>query len=69
MPDLYFYRDPEEIEQATAEEAKATEAATEESAEAPAAEADADWNAETNVEDWADSGVTPAGEEAAASTW
>lgn len=69
MPDLYFYRDPEEIEQATAEESKAAEAATEESAEAPVAEADADWNAETNVEDWADSGVTPAGEEAAASTW
>lgn len=68
MPDLYFYRDPEEVEQATAEEARAGDA--EESTEAPVAEAEAEWDtAETNVEDWADSGVTPAGEEAAASNW
>lgn len=66
MPDLYFYRDPEEIEQnATTEEGKPTE----ETEEAAATEAEAEWNAETNVDDWADSGVTPAGEEAAASSW
>lgn len=67
MPDLYFYRDPEEIEQNAAEEARAA-AAPEEAEEAPQ-EPETEWNAETNVEDWADSGVTAAGEQAAASLW
>ncbi|RKP32403.1 40S ribosomal protein S0-A [Metschnikowia bicuspidata] len=66
MPDLYFYRDPEEVEQNAAEEAKAGSA---EETEETVAEAETEWNTETNVEDWADSGVTPAGEEAAASQW
>lgn len=69
MPDLYFYRDPEEVDQAVADESKTAPSATEDAVEVTAADADADWNAETNVEDWADSGVTPAGEEAAASNW
>lgn len=63
MPDLYFYRDPEEVEQNAAEEAKAEEAE-----EAPVAEAEAEWAGEADV-DWADSGATPATEEAAASNW
>ncbi|CAH6719206.1 40S ribosomal protein S0 [[Candida] jaroonii] len=64
MPDLYFYRDPEEVEQAaTAEETKEEE--TEESA--PAAEAE--WTAEAEPVDWAESGANPAAEEAAAQNW
>lgn len=66
MPDLYFYRDPEEIEQTADEVDLAAPAA--ESAEIEA-EPEAEWTAETNVEDWAESGVTAAGEEAAASSW
>ena len=61
MPDLYFYRDPEEIEQNAVEEAK-----TEEVEEAPVAEAETEWTGETEDVDWADSGATAA-EDAAAS--
>ena len=64
MPDLYFYRDPEEIEQNAVEEAK-----TEEVEEAPVAEAETEWTGETEDVDWADSGATPAAEDAAASNW
>lgn len=64
MPDLYFYRDPEEIEQNAAEEAK-----TEEVEEAEAPEAEGEWAGETEEVDWADSGATPAVEDAAASNW
>ncbi|KAM9890609.1 hypothetical protein OXX69_012532, partial [Metschnikowia pulcherrima] len=67
MPDLYFYRDPEEIEQNAADEARGT--TTTEETEEVVAEAETEWNTETNVEDWADSGVTAAGEEAAATNW
>lgn len=63
MPDLYFYRDPEEIEQTAADEARAAAPEDEEPVEA-----EAEWT-ETNVEDWAESGITTAGEEAAATQW
>ena len=64
MPDLYFYRDPEEIEQNAAEDSKAEDAE-----EAPVADAEPDWSGETEDVDWAESGATPAAEEAAASNW
>ena len=64
MPDLYFYRDPEEIEQNAAEESKSAEDVE----EAPAADADAEWTGETEEVDWAES-AAPAAEEAAASNW
>lgn len=50
MPDLYFYRDPEEpIEEAAAEE----ETAEGETEEAAAESADAEWTAEPTAADWA----------------
>lgn len=64
MPDLYFYRDPEEIEQNAAEEG-----VTEEVEEAVVVEAETEWTGETEDVDWAESGVTPAAEDAAASNW
>lgn len=64
MPDLYFYRDPEEIEQNAAEESKDVEGTS----EAPVAEAEAEWTGETEEVDWAES-AAPAAEEAAASNW
>lgn len=64
MPDLYFYRDPEEIEQNATEDIK-----TDDVEEAPAADAETEWTGETEEVDWAESGVTPAAEEAAASNW
>lgn len=64
MPDLYFYRDPEEIEQNATEDIKADDVE-----EAPAADADTEWTGETEEVDWAESGATPAAEEAAASNW
>lgn len=63
MPDLYFYRDPEEVEQTTNEEIK------EEVEEESVANVDGDWNAEAEPVDWADSGANPAAEEAAAQNW
>lgn len=63
MPDLYFYRDPEEIEQTAAAEAKA-----EETEEQPVVEGEGEW-AETEEVDWAESGANPAAEEAAAQNW
>ncbi|CAG85591.2 DEHA2B14564p [Debaryomyces hansenii CBS767] len=64
MPDLYFYRDPEEIEQNATEDIK-----TDDVEEAPAADAETEWTGETEEVDWAESGATPAAEEAAASNW
>lgn len=64
MPDLYFYRDPEEIEQNASEETKTSEDVE----EAPAAQAEAEWTGETEEVDWAES-AAPAAEEAAASNW
>lgn len=64
MPDLYFYRDPEEADQTAAEETKADEPET---AETEAVETE--WTGETEEVDWADSGATPAVEDAAASNW
>lgn len=59
MPDLYFYRDPEE----PTEEAKAEESAeVEESAEEVAPAAEADWgNAEAAEGDWAGEGAAAEG--------
>lgn len=65
MPDLYFYRDPEEIEQNALEESQKGEDV--ETAETEAAEPE--WTGETEEVDWADSGATPAAEDAAASNW
>ncbi|CAN3374698.1 hypothetical protein DIURU_002321 [Diutina rugosa] len=65
MPDLYFYRDPEEIEQNALEEAQKGDEP--EAAETEAAETE--WTGETEEVDWADSGATPAAEDAAASNW
>lgn len=65
MPDLYFFRDPEEIEQNATEDGKV---ATEDSEEAPVAEAEAEWSAETEDVDWA-ADAAPAAEEAAAANW
>lgn len=64
MPDLYFYRDPEEIEQTAAEESK-----EEETEEPAAAEPETEWTGETEEVDWADSGANPAAEAAAANSW
>jgi small subunit ribosomal protein SAe len=65
MPDLYFYRDPEEIEQNAQEE----QAEAEQTEQAQSAEAETEWTGETEEVDWADSGATPAAENAAASNW
>ncbi|ANZ76385.1 40S ribosomal protein S0-B [Komagataella phaffii CBS 7435] len=59
MPDLYFYRDPEEIEQTAEEEAEAAEGAEfeveEEEVEQEWQEpAEADWNASAPPADWND---------------
>lgn len=64
MPDLYFYRDPEEIEQNATEDVQG-----EEVEEVQAAEAETEWTGETEEVDWAESGATPAAEDAAASNW
>lgn len=50
MPDLYFYRNPEEIEQQTAEEATGVEAGDDEEAKEEATEEQAEateWATET----------------------
>lgn len=64
MPDLYFYRDPEEIEQNATEDVQG-----EEVEEVQATEAETEWTGETEEVDWAESGATPAAEDAAASNW
>lgn len=65
MPDLYFYRDPEEIEQNAQEEAVEGE----QTEQTQANDAETEWTGETEEVDWADSGATPAVESAAASNW
>lgn len=65
MPDLYFYRDPEEVEQNADEETVEGE----QSEEAQTVEAETEWTGETEEVDWAESGVTPAAETAASNNW
>lgn len=56
MPDLYFYRDPEEVadEEEVAEEEESAEAPATEEAEWSAEPAEADWSAQGAASDWAD---------------
>lgn len=64
MPDLYFYRDPEEIEQNATEDSKTTEDVEETQVD----EAEAEWTGETEEVDWA-ADTAPAVEDAVSATW
>lgn len=63
MPDLYFYRDPEEIEQ-NVDEAEASE----QTEEAAVVEAEPEWTGETAEVDWA-ADAAPGVEDEVAATW
>lgn len=68
MPDLYFYRDPEEAEPTAEEAEEQTEEQTEETQDWAAQPAEADWAAETTEAgaDWAASEPAAATEGVAA---
>ncbi|CDR39206.1 CYFA0S03e00826g1_1 [Cyberlindnera fabianii] len=69
MPDLYFYRDPEEAEPTAEAEEEATEEVAEEAQDWAAQPADADWAAEAAeaaTDDWAAASEQPA---EAAAAW
>merc|ERR1712147_577457 len=70
MPDLFFYRDPEEVEKEEREKAEAAaEALTVARAPDFVAPDKEDWGADTAVTDWAAASAAPAEQAPAANTW
>merc|ERR1719412_3463649 len=68
MPDLFFYRDPEEAEKEEKERAETAEAQMMKTGDFNAAPAKEDWGGEEGVQDWsADGAPAPAAPAAATS--